>query len=118
METNIQIKLLETNDGKIPFQKWYNSLKDKVTKVKIRRRLDRLELGNFGDTESVGKGIYELRFHFGGGYRIYFSRVGNFVIILIGGGDKSTQKKDIAKAQEIWSKYKNEVERYTRNFGL
>jgi putative addiction module killer protein len=68
MEPNIQIKLLETDKGQVPFEDWYDSLRDKVTKVRIRRRLDRLELGNFGDTEPVGEGVYELRLHFGAGY--------------------------------------------------
>ena len=99
MESTIQIKLLETDEGKVPFEQWYDSLKDKVTKVRIRRRLDRVELGNFGDTESVGEGIYELRLHFGSGYRVYFARVGNTVIVLIGGGDKSSQNTDIAQAK-------------------
>lgn len=97
--TSIEIKLLETDERKVPFEEWYNSLKDKVTKVKIRRRLDRIELGNFGDTESLGEGVYELRIHFGAGYRIYFTRVGNVIVVLLGGGDKSTQKRDIAKAK-------------------
>lgn len=60
MEANIQIKLLETDEGYVPFEDWYDSLRDKVAKVRIRRRLDRLELGNFGDTESVGEGVYAL----------------------------------------------------------
>jgi putative addiction module killer protein len=115
--TSIQIKLLETDEGKVPFEEWYNSLKDKVTKVKIRRRLDRIELSNFGDTESLGEGVYELRLHFGAGYRIYFTRVGNVVVVLLGGGDKSTQKRDIAKAKEMWQRYKNEAERYVRKLG-
>ncbi|MCP2727066.1 type II toxin-antitoxin system RelE/ParE family toxin [Limnofasciculus baicalensis] len=116
--TSIEIKLLETDEGKVPFEEWYNSLKDKVTKVKIRRRLDRIELGNFGDTESLGEGVYELRIHFGAGYRIYFTRVGNVIVVLLGGGDKSTQKRDIAKAKEMWQRYKNEAERYVRKLGL
>jgi putative addiction module killer protein len=115
MEHNIKIKLLETDEGKVPFKEWYDSLKDKVTKVKIRRRLDRIELGNFGDTESLGEGVYELRIHFGAGYRVYFARVGNLVVVLLGGGDKSTQQSDITKAKQIWKRYKNEAERYGRN---
>lgn len=117
MEVPIQIKLLETDEGKSLFREWYDSLKDKVTKVRVRRCLDRLELGNFGDTKSVGEGVYELRLQFGAGYRIYFTRLGNSVVILIAGGDKSSQQKDIVKAQEMWRKYKNEAERYARDFG-
>jgi putative addiction module killer protein len=117
MESPIYIKVLETDEGKVPFEEWYDSLKDKVTKVRVRRRLDRLELGNFGDTESIGDGIYELRLHFGAGYRVYFTRVGNTVIVLIGGGDKRTQKRDIVKAKALWRKYKNEAEKYGRKLG-
>jgi len=116
MESRIQVKLLETDEGKIPFLEWYGSLRDKVTKLRIRGRLDRLELGNFGDTQSVGDGVYELRLHFGSGYRVYFTRVEDYLVILIGGGDKSSQQRDITKAQEIWKRYKNETDRYARDF--
>ncbi|MDJ0731085.1 MAG: type II toxin-antitoxin system RelE/ParE family toxin [Crocosphaera sp.] len=118
MESTISIKLLETDEGKVPFKEWYDSLRDKVTKVRVRRRLDRVELGNFGDTQSMGEGIYELRLHFGSGYRVYFARVGNTVIVLVGGGDKSSQKTDIAQAQALWRKYKDETEQYVRKLGL
>lgn len=111
-----QIRLLETDEGNVPFEQWYFSLKDKKTKVRIRRRLDRLELGNLGDTESVGEGIYELRLHFGAGYRVYFTKVENTIIVLLGGGEKSTQQKDINKTKKLWRKYKNEAERYARQF--
>ena len=117
MESKIEIKVLETDEGKVPFEQWYDSLRDKVTKVRVRRRLDRIELGNFGDTESVGEGVYELRLHFGSGYRIYFGRIGNTVIVLVGGGDKNTQNKDIAKAKAIWRQYKDEAQKYIRNLG-
>lgn len=113
----IQIRLLQTDEGQVPFEEWYYALKDKVTKVRIRRRLDRLELGNFGDTNALGEGVYELRLHFGAGYRIYFVRVGNVIVVLLGGGDKSTQAKDIDKAKQLWRKYKNEAERYARKLG-
>ena len=117
MESKIEIKVLETDEGKVPFEEWYDSLRDKLTKVRIRRRLDRIELGNFGDTESVGEGVYELRLHFGSGYRVYFGRVGSMVIVLVGGGDKSRQQKDIAQAQAIWRQYKDEAQKYSRKLG-
>ena len=85
MESTIEIKLLETDEGKVPFEEWYDSLRGKVTRVRVRRRLDRIELGNFGDTQSVGSGVYELRLYFGVGYRVYFARVGNTIIVLVGG---------------------------------
>lgn len=117
MSSSYRVRLLETDDGDMPFEQWYFSLKDKITKVRIRRRLDRLELGNLGDTESVGEGIYELRLHFGAGYRVYFAKAEKVIIVLLGGGDKSTQQKDIKKAKKLWKKYKYEVERYAREFG-
>ncbi len=85
--------------------------------MRVRRRLDRIELGNFGDTSSVGDGVYELRLHFGSAYRVYFTRIGNTIIVLVGGGDKSTQNKDINQAKALWRQYKNEAEKYVRKFG-
>lgn len=117
MESKIDIKVLETDEGKVPFEEWYDSLRDKVSKVRVRRRLDRIELGNFGDTSSVGEGVYELRLHFGSGYRVYFVRVGNTVIVLVGGGDKSSQKKDITQAKALWRQYKDEAQKYVRKLG-
>ena len=117
MKSTIEIKLLETDEGKVPFEEWYDSLRDKITKVRVRRRLDCIELGNFGDTSSVGEGIFELRLHFGSGYRVYFARVGNTIIVLVGGGDKSSQKKDIAQAKALWRQYKDEAQKYARKLG-
>jgi putative addiction module killer protein len=59
MSSSYQVRLLETHEGDVPFEEWYYSFKDKITKIRIRRRLDRLELGNLGDAESLGDGIYE-----------------------------------------------------------
>lgn len=71
-------------------------------RARIRRRLDRLELGNYGDYKSLTGGINELRLDFGKGYRIYFAEQDGLIIILLCGGDKSTQKKDIQKARDFW----------------
>jgi putative addiction module killer protein len=79
------------------FKKWLNRLGRKEHDV-VLARLVRMSLGNYGDCKSVGNGIQELRFH--QGYRIYFSEVGNTVVLLFCGGDKSNQEKDIAKARE------------------
>jgi putative addiction module killer protein len=116
MEPVITIKVLETDEGKVPFHEWYFSLRDTTTRVRVRVRLDRLLLGNFGDVKSVGEGVSELRLQFGAGYRIYFGRVGTTIVVLLGGGDKSTQARDIEDAQELWRKYKDEIERYQREF--
>ena len=95
----------ETPEGKIPFRQWLLSLKDIQARARVRARLDRLALGNFGDCKSVGEGVFEIRFHFGPGYRVYFGRDGNTIIILLSGGDKSRQERDVRKAQEYWNDY-------------
>ena len=92
--------------GKIPFLDWLNSLKDPNIRLRVRRRLDRLEVGNFGDCKSVGEGVFELRLAFGSGYRIYFAEHDDTIIILLCGGDKGTQVKDIKKAKIYWIELK------------
>jgi len=92
--------------GDVPFLKWLNSLKDLVTRLRIRRRLDRVEQGNFGDCEPVGDGISELRLFFGSGYRIYIAEWDDAIIILLCAGDKSSQKKDTTLAKSYWHELK------------
>ena len=92
-------------NGKAPFEQWMHSLRDKQTKARILTRIDRVRLGNFGDCESVGAGVYELRIHFGPGYRIYFGLHGEEVVLLLCGGDKSTQSRDIEAAQAYWQEF-------------
>ncbi len=95
-----------TPSGKVPFSEWLNSIKDPSTRLRIRRRLDRLELGNLGDCESVGEGVSELRLFFGSGYRIYFAEQDEVIIILLCGGNKSSQKNDIKTAKIYWHELK------------
>lgn len=83
------------------FDEWLSGLKDRVAKARIAARLISVELGNFGDTQPVGDGISELRFHFGPGYRVYYTLRGKVLVYILGGGDKSTQKKDIVKAKAV-----------------
>ena len=93
-------------NGKEPFNDWYDTIQDRSTRNKIQKRIDKLEDGNFGDCRSVGAGVFEMRFHFGAGYRIYFGEVGNTIVLLLCGGDKSSQPRDIARAKAYWLKYK------------
>ena len=93
-----QIIVYKDNQGKIPFNEWQNSLQ-KTDKLIIYKRLERLKLGNYGDYKSVGDGILELRFN--QGFRIYFTEIDNIIVLLLCGGDKSTQQKDIEKAKTI-----------------
>ncbi|MFI3301055.1 MAG: type II toxin-antitoxin system RelE/ParE family toxin [Candidatus Gastranaerophilales bacterium] len=103
-----KIFIYKTNDGKMPFINWLNSIKDDKTQRRIKLRVDRLIDGNFGDTKSVGNNLYELRLFFGPGYRIYYAIDDDVLIILFTGGDKSTQVDDITKAKKYLKDYKGE----------
>ena len=83
------------------FAKWFANLKDRKAKARIQARIDRVELGHFGDVASVGDGVNELRIFYGPGYRVYFIQRNMVVVILLSGGDKGSQQADIAKAKEI-----------------
>jgi putative addiction module killer protein len=88
------------------FTKWLLGLRDVRARAAIASRLDRLAFGHAGDVEPVGEGISELKIHYGPGYRVYFQRRGNSIIILLCGGDKSTQARDIRTAKRLldeWS---------------
>jgi putative addiction module killer protein len=100
------IRRYVTRDGKIPFAQWLDSLRDIKTKTKIAQRLNQVTLGNLGDYKSVGSGVYELRIDYGSGYRIYFGQIGTTIILLLCGGDKKTQAKDIQIAQSYWQDYR------------
>ena len=83
------------------FTKWLDSLKDRKARARIMARIDRIEMGNFGDVAPVGEGISELRIFYGPGYRIYFIKQNTTVVILLSGGDKSSQRANITQAKEI-----------------
>lgn len=83
------------------FDAWFAGLKDRIAKRRIHARIDRAEQGNFGNCEAVGEGVFEMRIHYGPGYRVYFRQTERTVYLLLAGGDKSTQKKDIARAIEL-----------------
>lgn len=80
------------------FTAWLNGLKDGLTHRRLARRLEKAQKGNLGDVKSVGEGVFEMREHFGPGWRMYYVQRGEVLIVMLGGGDKSTQSADIAKA--------------------
>lgn len=90
------------------FSKWLSKLKDIQGKVSIIRRVDRMRLGNFGDYKSLGENVSELRITVGAGYRVYFTKQNEEIIILLVGGDKSTQVNDIKKAKSMAKEYLDE----------
>jgi putative addiction module killer protein len=93
------------------FDKWLRKLKDQRAKAKILFRIQRIEeRGNFGDCEPVGEGISELRIHYAKGYRVYLREYKGTIVLLLNGGTKTTQQKDIEKAKNLWSNYKDELE--------
>lgn len=88
-----------------PYAVWFNGL-DAHTAARIDRYVRRMENGNFGDSKGVGDGVQELRVHFGAGYRIYYGRDGDTIVILLGGGSKRKQAADIKAAKARWAEYK------------
>ena len=97
----------QTSEGKQPFDDWYNTLKETKTRLIIRKRINRLALGNFGDCKTLKDGLFEVRIDYGPGYRLYFAQEGQQIILLLSGGDKSTQEVDIQKAKEYYDDYKS-----------
>lgn len=83
------------------YRRWFAKLKDSRAQAKIDIRIRRLSLGNAGDVKSVGSGISELRIDYGPGYRVYYIQIDKQIVVLLAGGDKSTQKNDIARAKEM-----------------
>ncbi|MDO9204850.1 type II toxin-antitoxin system RelE/ParE family toxin [Methylotenera sp.] len=83
------------------FSGWLKGLKDSLTRQRLNKRLRKVQLGNLGDVESVGEGVYEMREHFGPGWRMYYIQKGDALIVMLGGGDKSTQQADINRAIEL-----------------
>ena len=90
------------------YDKWFGKLKDSVIKIRILARLSRVENGNFGDFKPLSANLFELRFFFGAGLRVYYAINNNSVVILIVGGDKSSQKQDIIKATELLAEMEEE----------
>lgn len=103
-----EVLYFRAKNGSEPFSEWLEGLPDAVARIRIIDRLARVRSGNLGDHKSVGGGVWELRFTFGPGYRLYFGKDGDRLIVLLIGGDKSSQKKDIRLAQAYWKEYVDE----------
>jgi putative addiction module killer protein len=100
------LKIYETRSGSQPLTKWMQGLKDHKVRTSIRTRLYRMQLGNFGHCRSLGQGVYEMKIDFGPGYRIYYGMIGHTIVLLLCGGSKKTQEKDIRLASEFFKDHK------------
>lgn len=105
-----------TTAGREPFIEWLEPLRDKESRARVRARLERIKLGIFGDCAPVGEGIFELRFFFGSGLRVYFGEYAGSIILLLCGGDKRTQNRDIQKAKECWKEFKERKNEINKKF--
>lgn len=103
--TPYQLSYYTDATGEKPFKKWLYGLRDRSAFARITTRLERVELGNVGDHKNVGAGVFELRVHYGPGYRVYYAHSGNQIVLLLLGGDKTTQEQDVETAIAYWKKH-------------
>lgn len=96
----------QDQQGREPFTEWLNGIRDRDAQARIRLRLKNVVAGSWGDSKPVGEGVIELRVHVGAGYRLYCGRHGESLVILLVGGNKASQEKDIRNAKELWSEWK------------
>lgn len=101
------IEIYTDEKGDAPFEEWLFSL-DTSLQLRVIARLDRMRDGNFGDSKILQGGIIELRLHFGSGYRVYYGKIGKRIVLLLCGGEKGSQQRDINKALKFWKDYKEE----------
>lgn len=94
------IEMYQDDRGRVPFADWLESLKNRTARIAIMARIRRVSIGLFGDCKSVGSGVFELRVKVGPGYRVYFATVDDKIVLLLAGGDKSTQAGDIERAKD------------------
>jgi len=106
----VDVRVYLARNGKAPFERWLEGLKDSTARAKVKARINRLRLGNFGDSKSLGQGVFELRLDFGPGYRLYFGRASNTVVLLLCGGSKKRQQADIEQAKGYWNEYQDRQE--------
>jgi putative addiction module killer protein len=103
-----EVVVFRTSEGHAPFEEWLRDLKDQNAVARILARLGRVRLGNLGDCRSVGEGVSELRVDYGPGYRVYFGQHRRTVVVLLCGGDKRTQDRDIRQAKRYWAYFNKE----------
>lgn len=101
----VEVRKYRDRQGRVPFDDWLSRLRDRKAQRRIQLRIDRLSLGLEGDWKAVGGGVRELRVPEGPGYRVYYAWDGNVVVLLLCGGDKSTQSADVASAKAHWRAY-------------
>ena len=101
----VEFVVYVTEEGKVPFDEWFDRL-DTAAALKVRTALARIEAGNAGDVKPIGQGVSERRIPFGPGYRVYFGQDGNKLVILLCGGTKKRQSRDIEQAKAFWEDYK------------
>ncbi len=102
----VELLRYRSEDGHEPFTEWILGLSDRSAQARIRIRLRKIEVGNFGDSAPVGDGVIELRIHIGGGYRVYCAKRGDSIVLLLCGGSKASQRTDIQWARRLWSNWK------------
>ena len=107
----LELRRYQIAAGDEPVTQWLPDLADRQARARILARLERLEIGNFGDCKLLRDGVSELRIDWGPGYRVYFGRDGRTVIVLLSGGDERKQDADIKRAMELWQEYENRKKR-------
>jgi len=103
-----EIVVFRAKDGGVPFEEWLDDLNDKRAVARVLARVARVRQGNLGDCKSVGEGVSELRVDYGPGYRIYFGQKGQTLVVLLCGGDKRAQDRDIRLAKQYWHEFQSE----------
>lgn len=109
LSMNKSIEYYQTIDGKCPFEIWIKSIKDKSIKMRILKRIERLENGQYGEYKALNESLFELKLNFGSGYRIYYSDIDNKIVLFLSGGDKHRQSSDIKKAAQYLNDYKERI---------
>jgi len=107
MYQSFSTQIYQDKNGNSPYLKWFKKLKNKKDAARIEYRIRRYETdGSYGVVKLIGEGVYEFKFYFGPGYRVYFGKDNEKMILLLVGGDKATQKRDVKRAFKYWNDYK------------